>query len=355
MDYNSFLKWLDQANYHDYLFFIYFFSSFILTLWLVPQASTLSRCWRIMDRPHPRKVHALPMPRLGGVAVYISVLLILECILYGGFESQLVGIMGGATLMVFVGLLDDMGKIDYKIKLFVAIPLSALILIISGVSCEFFRSPLLNYFATFIWVVAVMSAFNIVDNMDGICAGLVFIASFFFFVVTLLNEQYLVGPLACILMGSALGFLRYNFPPARIFMGDSGTMFFGFMMAVLGIKVRFLSVPKNISWMAPVFILAVPLFDIVLVTISRIRRHLVPYKSPGKDHLSHRLALAGLSHRGVALVHYSLGLIGGLAGLIVSNLNIMQAYLFIGAAFAVVLAAIIWLEKLYSNKKGRPE
>ncbi len=91
------------------------------------------------------------------------------------------------------------------------------------------------------------------------------------------------------MLGSALGFLYHNFHPANIFMGDGGTMFFGFMMAVLGIKINFLNAPNHVTWVLPIFVLAIPLFDTSLVIVSRIRRHQVPFKSPGKDHLSHRL------------------------------------------------------------------
>src|SRR3989338_5422489 len=290
------------------IYLISFLMALTLSFVLVPAVGKLGRRWGVMDQPGPRKVHVIPVPRLGGLAIYLSAMLTFGLFLGGAVRSQVFGILGGATLVSLVGFLDDAGKADYRLKLFLALPFAGVILVLSGIQVALFSIPLLDDGLTLLWVIGVVSAFNLIDNMDGLCAGLVSIASFFFLVLSVLNNQHLVAVLACAILGSALGFLVHNFHPANIFMGDGGTMFFGFMMAALGIKISFLQAPNHVTWVAPILVLAVPLFDTALVTISRIRRRQIPFKSPGKDHLSHRLMTLGLSQRQVAYVHYALGI-----------------------------------------------
>lgn len=327
------------------IYLVSFSVAFILSFLLVPAVGSLGRRWGVMDRPGPRKVHVIPVPRLGGLAIYVSAMLTFGLLLGGAVRSQVFGILGGATLVSLVGFLDDAGKADYRLKLFLALPLAGIILILSGIHVALFSIPLLDDGLTLLWVIGVVSAFNLIDNMDGLCAGLVSIASFFFLALSVLNNQYLVAVLACAILGSALGFLVHNFHPANIFMGDGGTMFFGFMMAALGIKISFLQAPNHVTWVAPILVLAVPLFDTSLVTISRLRRRQVPFKSPGKDHLSHRLMALGLSQRQVAYVHYALGIASGLAALFVSRLSDQSASLVLALLVFIGILAIVWLEK----------
>ncbi len=175
----------------------------------------------------------------------------------------------------------------------------------------------------------------------------------FFLLFAELNGQYLVSVLAAALVGAAAGFLYYNFHPARIFMGDGGALFIGFMLATLGIKGRFPALPEAKSWMIPVLILGVPIFDTSLVTISRIRRGLVPFTSPGKDHLSHRLANLGLSQSHVALLHYGLGIALGLLALFVTRLSTVYAYALAGLLACIGLVGIVWLERLpFQEQRG---
>src|SRR5207245_2059452 len=151
------------------------------------------------------------------------------------------------------------------------------------------------------------AAFSILDHMDGLVSGVAAIASFFFALLAIMNGQVLVASLGAAVLGASLGFLRWNFKPAKIFMGDGGAMFLGFMVATLGLKLRLTETPQSIAWMVPAMVLAVPVFDTMLVIISRSRRGLLPFASPGKDHTAHRLANLGLGQRGAVLVIYGVG------------------------------------------------
>src|SRR5204862_1907360 len=172
-----------------------------------------------------------------------------------------------------------------------AMPAAAVILMAVGIRADVFgrflgATPLTtaaDLALTLVWVVGITAAFSILDHMDGLCAGVAAIAASFFAVLALSDGQILVATLAAAVLGAALGFLRWNFNPARIFMGDGGAMFLGFMMATLGLKLR-VENSSIAAQLVPVFVLAVPIFDTTLVTISRARRGLMPFSSPGKDH-----------------------------------------------------------------------
>jgi UDP-GlcNAc:undecaprenyl-phosphate GlcNAc-1-phosphate transferase len=211
---------------------------------------------------------------------------------------------------------------------------------------------------TVIWIVYITNAINLSDNMDGVAAGLATVAAAFFTLVAAMNGQYLVSALGAAVMGASLGFLTYNLPLPRasIFMGDAGALFLGFMLAILGIKVRF---PDNVSfvtWMVPVLVLGVPLFDPALVFISRFRRRVSPMQG-GVDHLSHRLNRLGFGRLGATLI---LDLIAG--GLGMMAVFVMQANLIEGYAMGamVLLLACLALYKLewrlsYQERVGRIE
>ena len=189
------------------------------------------------------------------------------------------------------------------------------------------------------------AAYNIFDHMDGLASGVTAIASVFFAILALQEHQVLVATLAIALLGGTLGFLLWNFNPAKIFMGDGGAMFLGFMVATLGLKLRFYQTPETISWMIPVLVLIVPIFDTTLVSISRARRGLIPFASPGKDHAAHRLANTRLGQRGAVLVLYAVGATGGNLALLVCRVSPNMALgLGLGVAL-IVLVMVLVLEK----------
>src|SRR5450432_3113806 len=289
-----------------------FFVALFASLVLVAPVRALALRVGMVDLPGPRKVHARPIPLLGGLAMYGGVMLAILLAFDGAARAQSAGIVTGATLVAAVGFLDDRGWLHHQIKLFIAMPVAAGILLASGIHAQVFElllkghiGYLLDAALTVVWVVGITASFSILDHMDGLCAGIAAMASISFAIIAYLNGQTLVATLAAAVLGAATGFLRWNFKPDKIFMGDGGAMFLGFLMATLGLKLRPDGAPFPITWLIPVLILGVPIFDTTLVSISRARRGLLPFTSPGKDHTAHRLANLGMGHRGAVLAMYS--------------------------------------------------
>ncbi|MEZ4771129.1 MAG: MraY family glycosyltransferase [Caldilineales bacterium] len=301
--------------------------------------------WRygFIDQPNFRKVHATPMPRLGGLAIYAGFILAL-LILGTRFRiNEAIGILIGATLVSVVGSIDDHSPIGAAPKLIVQ-ALAAGVLIFSGVQVAVFDQQWLNIAVTVLWVVGITNALNFLDNMDGLSAGVAAVASAFFLLLAALNDQYLVGAMSAALLGACIGFLWYNFNPASIFMGDSGSLFIGFVLAALGIKLRFPANTDMVTWMAPVLVLGLPILDTSLVMVSRIRRGVNPLTTAGKDHISHRLARLTGSKREAVLMCYLIGGIFGMAAIFVTTATVIEGYL-VGAAIGLAgVAAIWWLE-----------
>jgi UDP-GlcNAc:undecaprenyl-phosphate GlcNAc-1-phosphate transferase len=339
-------------------FLIALFASLMLT---VPVRALALRMGMV-DLPGPRKVHLRPIPMLGGLAMYGAVVLSVLFTFTGAARAQIVGILTGATVVGAVGILDDRGWLHHQVKLFLAMPLAACVLLVTGIHAQLFEFLLggrtgyiLDDLLTVFFVVGITASFSILDHMDGLCAGVAATASIFFALLAYLNGQTLVTTLAAAVLGAATGFLRWNFKPAKIFMGDGGAMFLGFLMATLGLKLRLEGANHISSWLAPLLILGVPIFDTTLVTISRSRRGLLPFATPGKDHAAHRLANLGLGHRGAVISMYFLGLLSGGAAVLVSYLQPIAAVLVALFAFATALGGVMLLERApYERQAQKP-
>jgi UDP-GlcNAc:undecaprenyl-phosphate GlcNAc-1-phosphate transferase len=339
-------------------FLIALFASLTLT---VPVRALALRVGMV-DLPGPRKVHLSPIPLLGGLAMYAAVVLAVLFTFSGPARSQIVGILTGATVVAVVGILDDRGWLHHQVKLFIAMPLAACILLATGIHAQVFEFILggragyvLDALLTVFFVVGITASFSILDHMDGLCAGVAATASIFFALLAYLNGQTLVTTLAAAVLGAATGFLRWNFKPAKIFMGDGGAMFLGFLMATLGLKLRLEQANHISGWLAPLLILGVTIFDTTLVSISRSRRGLLPFATPGKDHAAHRLANLGLGHRGAVVSMYILGLLTGGAAVLVSYVQPMAAVIVAVVAFALVLTGVLLLERApYERQAQKP-
>jgi UDP-GlcNAc:undecaprenyl-phosphate/decaprenyl-phosphate GlcNAc-1-phosphate transferase len=337
-----------------------FFIALVASLTLTVPVRALALRVGMVDLPGPRKVHLQPIPMLGGLAMYGAVVLAILFAFHGPARAQVVGILAGATLVAAVGIMDDRGLLHHQIKLFLGMPLAAVILLLCGIHAQVFSilvggrtGDILDAALTIVWVVGITASFSILDHMDGLCAGVAAMASIFFAMIAYLNGQTLVTVLAAAVLGAATGFLRWNFKPAKIFMGDGGAMFLGFLMATLGLKLRVENASHLSGWLAPLLILGVTIFDTTLVTISRSRRGFLPFATPGKDHAAHRLANLGLGQRGAVLMLYVLGAFGGAAAVVIGYLPTRGA-LFVGlAALALVLAGVAFLERAPYEKQVR--
>jgi len=306
----------------------------------------------MVDRPGPRKVHVEPMPLLGGLAIYLGVLIALLVSMHGQALTEVIGIYAGATLVAFVGILDDRGLLHHQVKLFGAMPAAAVILLASGIRAQVFSNIWpgapgiwVDTALTLVWVVGITASFSILDHMDGLCAGVAAMASLFFAIFALESGQLLVSTMAAAVLGAAAGFLRWNFKPAKIFMGDGGAMFLGFLMATLSLKLRpMIAAGQNAAWLIPVFILGSTIFDTTLISISRSRRGFLPFTTPGKDHTAHRLSNLFNSQRTAVLLMYALGAASGIVALVISRLSAGLAYTVAAVAAVAMLGAVGLLE-----------
>jgi UDP-GlcNAc:undecaprenyl-phosphate/decaprenyl-phosphate GlcNAc-1-phosphate transferase len=320
-----------------------FLSALLFAVGATPIARRVALTLGIIDQPSARKVHNTPIPLLGGVAIYAAFVLALA--LFGSefYVAQLVGILLGATCVSFLGIWDDWHGTRPLLK-FGGQVLAAAILIATGVQVEFLHNPVLNIAVTTFWVVGITNALNLLDNMDGLSGGVSAIAAAWFALLSIQNGQFLVASMSVALLGAALGFLIYNFNPASIFMGDGGSLFLGFLLASVGIKLRFLGHSDEITWMIPVLVLGVPIFDTTLVVFSRLRRGLNPLTTPGRDHVSHRLVRLGLSHRRAVLAIYAVGGALGVLAFALQFATLPGAYAALGLVSILAVGLLLWLE-----------
>jgi len=334
-------------------FMLIFASALVMAIGGTPLVRRIALRLGVIDQPNARKIHVNPIPLLGGVAIYVA--FIAALLLFGGRYglNELLGILVGASLMSFLGMWDDRQSLSPFLKLAGQF-LAASVLVLSGVYIGTFPWEALNIALTLIWVVVVTNAMNLLDNMDGLSGGVGAVAAIFFLLLAAMNDQYLVGALSAALVGACLGFLVYNFNPASIFMGDAGSLFLGFILAAAAIKLRFPEGVQIVTWMVPVLILGLPLFDTALVIVSRLRRGHNPLTTPGKDHVSHRLVALGYTRREAVLICYLICAGLGVIALFVTQAGILEGYIVGGVMVLVGLIALVRLERVdFPGKQAR--
>jgi UDP-GlcNAc:undecaprenyl-phosphate GlcNAc-1-phosphate transferase len=292
------------------------------------------------------------MPLLGGAAI-VSASLLTLLLLRDRFEiQQLSNIVLGASLVALLGFYDDRWGLRPILKLIGQI-FAASILIFSGVKVTALPQEWMNVTVTLLWVVGLTNSLNLLDNMDGLSSGVAAVCASFFVVMAALSGQIYVGALAAALLGATLGFLVYNFNPASIFMGDTGSMFLGFMLAAIGIKLRFPDNVPFVTWMVPIIVMGIPIFDTTLVFISRLRRGKNPLTTPGKDHVSHRLVKLGFTTREAVMTHYLIGGAYGMVAILVTQAVVLEGYL-LGGATALVSLYGLWFFEFKKKRDPNP-
>jgi UDP-GlcNAc:undecaprenyl-phosphate GlcNAc-1-phosphate transferase len=325
-----------------------FLGSLVLSLFLTPLAIRVALRNRILDQPGQHKTHSTPVPYLGGVAIVVSFAMVvagaatLDSSTQG--TDELVKILAIGLGLAAMGLIDDLRKLPALLRLGLEIGAGWLVFALDlGVS--FMGSSLLDALVTVVWVVGLVNAFNMSDNMDGLSAGLATIAAGSLFAVAAANGQFLVAALSAALAGCAIGFLRSNFFPARIYMGDAGAYFLGFMIAYLGLKVQFLSSPSNNTFLVPILIVSVVIFDTTLVVCTRLYHRISPVQG-GKDHTSHRLVKVGLPVPVAVGLIYVAGVAVGVIAFVVARIDDTSGWILAGfvglvmAAFGALLAMV---------------
>ncbi|MFN8440990.1 MAG: MraY family glycosyltransferase [Caldilineaceae bacterium] len=317
-------------------------SALLLAVGGTPLMRRLALQLGVVDKPNSRKIHSNPVPLLGGAAIYLAFILALLFASERFYVGEVVGIFTGATLMSLMGVIDDRWGLGSYIKLAGQF-LAAAILVYSGIQIRIFGNGL-DIALTIVWVVGITNAMNLLDNMDGLSGGIAMIAATYFTLLAALSNQVLVGILAAALAGACAGFLFYNWNPAHIFMGDTGSLFLGFLLSAVAIKLRFPTNSVTVTWMIPILVLLVPIFDSTLVIISRGRRGKNPLTTPGKDHISHRLALLTGSRREAVLICYLIAGAVGLTAVYLTRANLYEAIIMAVVMFSIFVYGLWWLE-----------
>ncbi len=330
----------------------------VLTLVCTPVALRLAKRLHCFDIPAAGKSHQAPIPYLGGLAIVIPfVLIAVVAGLVGTSDrndvSDLAVFLAMAVGLAVLGLVDDLRGLSPWPRL--ALEIGAGIGVWTITTPTWLPGPPpLQAVATVCWVVIVTNSFNLLDNMDGLAAGIAAVSSIFLFAVALQNGQFLVGTFALGLAGCAAGFLQFNFHPARIYMGDSGSLFLGFVLAVLSLDLRF-PPASGVTFVVPVLIVGVALFDTTLVSITRLLHGRTPLQG-GLDHVSHRLVFVGLSTRTAVCLLYSVAVVLGWIALVIGRTDRPAGFFLSGlvALFAVVSGVALARVPVYRDAgKGR--
>lgn len=329
-----------------------FVASVSVTAVLVPLMKRVARRFGVLDHPGGYKTQNEPIPYLGGVAMaaatLVGVVFLWQMGLAARWGEGLVIMVAGVAMM-FVGLADDLWNLSPWLRL-AAQAVAATAVAASGTSIELFDSALFGSVLTVVWIVGITNGLNLLDNMDGLASGVAAISGGWLFVIAVLNGQVLVASLLAGAIGAALGFLRFNYHPASIYMGDAGSLFLGFLLAVAAIRLRF-DAPQQYTWVIPVLALGVPILDTTYVTVTRLARGASPLRG-GRDHISHRLVLLGLGLRGAVTAIYVATAIFGLVSFVASRGPSTSAYWLFGGVFASAISGLIWMARRTDDSFG---
>jgi UDP-GlcNAc:undecaprenyl-phosphate GlcNAc-1-phosphate transferase len=337
---------------------------------LVPLTIRAARAWGVLDPPGPRKVHTQPTPRLGGIAVFTAFTMVVLVGYVVGLpallasdsarahmgaalatldeahrvELKLIGLLAGGALVFFVGLADDVLGTRFPVALKAGGQiLAAVILVAADVRTSFMPGEALDVVVTLLWIVGITNAFNLLDNMDGLSAGVALVASVVFLVNAWALGEFFISLLLVAFVGSLLGFLFYNYNPASVFLGDCGSLFIGYVIASLTLLERYVSNASSTLFpvLMPVLVLAVPIMDTATVVLIRLREGRPIYVGD-RRHLSHRLIALGFSTRAAVLFIYLVTLSLGLGAVNLSNATPAQSVV-IFVQFVGLVALILIL------------
>lgn len=321
-----------------------FACAFLLAFLSTPFVKKLAKKIGAIDIPKDkRRMHTDSVPLIGGLAIFLGFLV--STLLFTKIDSRITAILAGAIIMVVLGVFDDKYALGAKFKLVIQI-IAAAIPVIAGVRIERIILPFLKsggiefgwlaYPITILWIVALTNAVNLIDGLDGLAAGVSAIASFSMFLIALMQGNFTIAVMSAALVGACCGFLPYNFSPASIFMGDTGSTFLGFVMASLSVLGLF-KIHAIISFAVPFIAFGIPIFDTSFAIFRRLKEHR-PIMSPDRGHLHHRLVDMGFTHKQAVLIIYAICVILGA----VAVLSFKSKLLAIIIAVLGVLGALVF-------------
>lgn len=330
---------------HNWLLYIAAFAcAFAITLVTTPFAKWLSAKVGAIDYPKDRGVHKKPMPRMGGVAIVLGFLITVLMVYFfdrSMSPKQFAGFIVGAGIIAVLGMIDDMKDLPAKLKFCVQI-VAALIVIFSGTRIQIVLWPVtatlqkLSIPITLVWIVGVTNAVNLIDGLDGLAAGVTGIAALSLMVLCIMTGTTTAVVLTAALAGACLGFLPRNFNPAEIFMGDTGSTFLGFVLAVTSI----LGVFKGYALLAlvvSIFCIGLPIFDTIFAMLRRMAKH-QPIMQADRGHLHHKLIDHGFSQKKAVLIMYAISIFLGLLAIFIA---VKDSRIFVVALLTVVVLSFI--------------
>lgn len=325
-----------------------FLVALAVTFVLTPVVKNFAIRIGAVDKPDARKVHHGLIPRLGGLAIYVGFMV--SVIATIGFTYEMVGIMVGATFLIAVGIADDVYSLPPKVKLLGQIIAAAIPVVIFNINIEWIDVPRLGIIylpeiislpLTIFWIIGFVNTVNLIDGLDGLAAGIATIASIAIALLAFQMGQWVAAAAMIAMTGACLAFLQYNFNPAKIFMGDTGSMFLGYIISAVSVMGSMKTVATAVL-IVPLLALTVPITDTLLAIVRR-KSSGVPIFSPDKNHLHHRLLAKGLNQKQVVLVMYALTAFFSCTALIVIHLS-----LWIGIAIVAIALVlfVLWARKL---------
>lgn len=338
--------------------YIMFFTALVVSFAVTPLVIRLAVKIGALDIPRDnRRMHKVPVPLIGGLAIYFAFIATVSA--YIPLTRQIIGLLAGSTFITVCGLIDDVRPMRARTKLVLQI-VGALILIYSGTTIKFISNPFdsvngmsdlkwLSIPATIFWIVGVTNAFNLIDGLDGLAAGVASISCLTLFIISVLNGRMPAALLTAVLAGSTLGFLPHNFNPAKIFMGDTGAQFLGFVLAAISIQGAIKSAAAIVITV-PVLALGLPIYDTLAAMIRRFINKR-PVMEGDREHLHHKLLDMGLSQRQAVYVMYFISGILGLSAIFATELDTFQSYLVLIAVMCIVIVLSKQLGLLRKNKR----
>lgn len=337
-------------------YIIGFLIALVIVLAITPIVMKLAIYFGAMDKPEQRKVHKKPIPRLGGVAIYIA-FMIAVCP-FIDYRPELIGLLIGGTIIMLVGVVDDFISLPAKVKLLGQI-VAAAVLVFFGIRIDFITNPFGNFIfleylavpVTIFWVVGITNTVNLIDGLDGLAAGISTIATITIMLIALQDANMMVALLAAALAGATLGFLYYNFNPARIFMGDTGSMFLGYVFATISI-LGMVKSAATIAFIVPILAIGLPILDTTFAIVRRYRGG-IPIFKPDKGHLHHRLLAMGFSQRQAVLLMYIFSAFLGVAAIALTKVSLSMAILIVIFVVAVILIGAKKLGVFSLNNNAR--
>lgn len=327
-----------------------------------------------VDKPGPRKIHASEKPYGGGIAIYVTLVTIvgvgyllaakipiMEPYIAGMTSEKVVlrllTIFFGATAIFALGLIDDLRQLSPFVKLGVQLAVALATVFIGGIRISLFvEAEWFGSLLAVLWILILTNAFNLLDNMDGLSAGIGLVASFLLFFVAGQNGQLFIGAILAAVGGGLAGFLLFNFPPAKIFLGDSGSLLIGYLLSTLTVMSTYFSYHGNANILAivmPLLILALPIYDTASVIWLRIKSG-KPIMVGDKNHFSHRIMRLGFSTRETVLTIYLVALCLGMAAVLLNQLDFFGSIITLLQCGGIFVVLVI-LERLPNRTKGHED